>query len=423
MRRKAEKTGEGQGVGPMSALRTLVAGMARSKQELMSWVHGVGLRALAELFEAEADEVSGVKGRHDSSRTHHRWGKTSTSLPFGGRRITMKRPRLRTKDGQEHRSRVLSEFRAADVLPDRVLEQMILGVSTRGYQASLEPVESMGPSRGVSKSSAARQLKRRMRQTLEASLSERLEGVKLVAMMLDGIALGKGMIVVALGITEDGQKKRLGFWQGTTENTATCTGLLQNLFARGLTIDEPILCVIDGGKAIRRALEETLGERAVVQRCQVHKKRNVLDQLPKAAHGNVKRLLTEAYRGANVTLARKRLKSLASWLDGEGHSGAAASLREGQEETLTVLALELPESLRRSLSSTNAIENMMGTVRRLTRNVKRWQKGKMVERWIATGLKEAERRFRKINAHRELPKLHAALAKRQTILDRKVEAA
>lgn len=423
MRRRAKKHDEGQEAGPISALRLLVQGMARSKQDLMAWAHGIGLRALSELFESEADEVAGVKGRHSPNRLHHRWGQTTTQLPFGGRRVQVKRPRIRAKSGQEIRSRVLADFRAADLLPERVLQQMILGVSTRGYEASLEPMAAPVRSRGVSKSSTARQLKRRMQEALKSEVSERLEGVQLAAMMLDGISMGGGMIVVALGVTADGTKKRLGFRQGTTENTATCTGLLQDLFDRGLSIDGPVLCVIDGGKAIRKALEATLGDRAVIQRCQVHKKRNVLDQLPRSVHANVKRLLSEAFRGNNVSLSRKRLRSLLSWLEGEGHSGAAASLREGMEETLTVQALELPEALRRSFSSTNAIENMLGTVRRITRNVKRWKKGKMAERWIATGLREAERRFRKINGCRELPKLLDALAKRQARVDQEAEAA
>lgn len=424
MRRKAEKDPVKQGQGVFRALVPLIAGMAETKVELLQWVHEVGMKALTELFESEAEKLTGVKGKHQPERTHLRWGSTKTQLPLGGRRVQIDRPRIRRKGGGEARLGAIEAFRQSDALPERVLQQILLGVSTRGYGSSLEPVEPKAQSRGTSKSSAARHLQVRMRATMKAQLVERLDEIKLAALMIDGIAIGDGTVVVALGITTEGAKKPLGLWQGSTENATVCTALLQSLFDRGLAITGPILCVIDGGKGLRKAIQDVFGERGVIQRCQIHKRRNVLGHLPKKAHGNVSRLLAEAYSGDNVALSRKRLKSLVSWLEGEGHDGAASSLREGLEETLTVVSLKLSDTLRRSLSSTNAIENTMGTLRRVTRNVKRWRGGDMARRWTAVGLNEAAKRFRRIKGYRELPKLLQALADRSAaLIDRNSEAA
>lgn len=423
MRRKAEKDPVKQGQGVFRALLPLIAGMAETKTELLQWVHEVGMKALAELFENEAEALTGTKGKHQAERTHHRWGSTKTQLPLGGRRVQVERPRIRRKGGGEERLSVIESFRESDALPERVLQQILLGVSTRGYGSSLEPIEPTAQSRGTSKSSAARHLQSRMRATMKAQLEERLDEVKLAALMIDGIAIGDGTVVVALGVTTEGTKKPLGLWQGSTENATVCTALLQSLFDRGLAVAGPILCVIDGGKGLRKAIQDVFGERGVIQRCQIHKRRNVLGHLPKKAHGNVSRLLAEAYSGDNAALSRKRLKSLVSWLEGAGHDGAASSLREGLEETLTVVSLKLSDTLRRSLSSTNAIENTLGTVRRVTRNVKRWRGGDMARRWTAIGLNEAAKRFRRIKGYRDLPKLLQALADRSALIDRNSEAA
>jgi len=239
--------------------------------------------------------------------------------------------------------------------------------------------------------------------------SRRLEDVRLLVLMLDGIEVARHTVVVALGVTEDGTKVPLGLWQGSTENAAVGTSLLQDLIGRGLKLDGRVLCVIDGGKGIRKAIDDVFGNLAVVQRCQIHKRRNLKDHLPKNAQGHVDRVLREAYGSTSADTARKRLRSLLSWLENNGHDDAAASLREGMEETLTVLKLGLPSTLRRSLATTNAIENTLGTVRRVGRNVKRWRGGTMVRRWVAAGLAVAEKRFRRVKGHREMPALLHAL--------------
>lgn len=403
---------QGHGLPALGKLRQLlmpmVAGMAAAKQDLMAWVQEIGLEALREVFEGDATAIAGPKGKHSQSRTNHRWGTTDTELPFGGRRIGLKRPRIRSKSGQEVTLPSVARFQAEDPLPERVLNQLVLGVSTRGYQASLEPAPPGVRSRGTSKSAASRHLVERMGAKLRDYLARPLGEVKLLALMLDGIEVARHTVVVALGIAEDGTKTTLGLWQGSTENAALCTSLLQDLLSRGLKLDGKVLCIIDGGKGIRRAIEDVLGDLAVVQRCQLHKRRNLKAHLPESSQAYVDRALREAYRSASADTARKLLRNLISWLESNGHEDAAGSLREGMEETLTVLKLGLSERLRRSLATTNSIESTLGTVRRVSRNVKRWRAG-MVRRWVALGLLTAQKRFRRIKGYRDLPKLIAAL--------------
>lgn len=414
MRSRAEKRDQKQApvLTALGNLRQLlmpmVAGMAAAKRDLMEWVQEVGLEALKEVFEADATAIAGPKGQHSQERINHRWGTTDTELPFGGRRIGLKRPRVRSKLGQEVTLPSVARFQAEDPLPERVLNQIVLGVSTRGYGSSLETAPAGVRSRGTSKSAASRHLVERMGAKLRDYLARPLGEVKLLALMLDGIEVARHTVVVALGITEDGTKTTLGLWQGSTENAALCTSLLQDLISRGLKLDTKILCVIDGGKGIRKAIEDVLGDLAVVQRCQLHKRRNLKAHLPEERQAYVDRALREAYRSASADTARKLLRNLISWLDNNGHEDAAASLREGMEETLTVLKLGLSERLRRSLSTTNSIESTLGTVRRVSRNVKRWKAG-MVRRWVAMGLLTAQKRFRRIKGYRDLPQLIAAL--------------
>lgn len=423
MRSKAEKRVSRQGVGEgvssgldrvSQLLMPMVAGMAATKRDLMEWVHEKGLEALKEVMEADATGIAGPKGKHRAQeRTHHWWGSTPTQLPFGGRRIQVERPRVRSKSGKEVTLPSVARFQAEDPLSERVLNQIVLGVSTRGYGASLEPSPPGVKSRGTSKSAASRHLVERMGAKMRDYLSRRLEDVKLVALMIDGIEVARQTVVVALGIGEDGTKTPLGLWQGSTENAALCTALLQDLLGRGLTVEGKVLCVIDGGKGIRKAIDDVVGDLAVVQRCQLHKRRNLKDHLPKSRQLHVDRVMREAYASTSADTARKRLRSLLSWLESNGHEDAAGSLREGMEETLTVLKLELSSTLRRSLATTNAIENCLGSVRRVTRNVKRWKGGAMVRRWVAVGLLTAQKRFRRIKGHRDLHQLLAALRPKQ----------
>jgi putative transposase len=385
----------------------MIAGMEVTRTGLLSFVHAMGRAALDELFEREADRVAGPKGKHVADRRANRWGTTKTPLPFGGRDIVVERPRVRGKDGREIALPIIDELRRRDPLPERVVEQIVLGVSTRGYDRSLEPVSDR--TRRTSKSSASRALVAKTTEKMRDFLGRRLESLDVAAMFLDALEVASHCVVVALGVTADGTKVPLGLWLGSTENAAVCTALVQDLIERGLHVDAAILCVLDGGKGIRKALRDVLGDRAVIQRCQVHKLRNVRDHLPESRRAYVSGQMRDAYRSKTAAVARKRLLQIVSWLDTNGEDGAAASLREGLEETLTVMKLALPGALARTFSTTNPIENMNGSIRRLTRNVKRWRGGAMVRRWMALAISEANKKFRRVKGHVHMATLVAAL--------------
>jgi putative transposase len=359
----------------------------------------------------DAARIVGEKGKHRTDRTHHYWGRTRSELTFGGRRISVEKPRVRSKDGREAVLPALEEFRDRDPLSERVMNQLLLGVSTRGYEASLEPRPSGVAVRGSSKSSASRSFVAKTRLRLKASLDRRLDELDLIVLLIDGIEVARQTVVVALGITRDGTKVPLGLAQGSTENAALCTSLLQGFLERGLKVENKILCIIDGGKGIRKALVDVFGDHAVIQRCQVHKQRNLREHLPEERHAYVLSTMREAYRAGTADTARKKLRALVSWLESNGHEDAAASLREGLEETLTVVKLDLPLTLRRLLATTNSIENLVGSIRHVARNVKRWRGSDMIRRWAGVGLFQAAKRFRRIKGFREMPKLVSALRK------------
>lgn len=417
MTRRAEKDqgvqvlggGGGDGAVLRQLLLPMLQGMWDTRAGLFAWCRDVGMSALGQLFEQQVQELVGPTGAHDTVRRHNRWGAVVAELPFAGRKIQVQRPRVRrAKGGGEVTLPAIAEFRQGDPVPEHVLQKILLGVSTRGYEQSLAPAPPL-PTRGASKSAAGRHLITAMHAGMKKVLARPLADVRLAAMLLDGIQLGEETVVAALGIDVDGKKLPLGLWQGSTENAVVCTALLQNLLARSLQVDGRMLFIIDGGKGLRKALVDVFGDRAVVQRCQLHKRRNVKGHLPEGCRTYVDRQMADAYRSKSAALARKRLQQLLSWLERNGHDGAAASLREGLEETLTVLKLNLPPALVRSLVTTNAIENLMGTIRRVARNVHRWRTG-MARRWAASGIQQAEKRFRRIKGYRELPKLLAALA-------------
>jgi putative transposase len=282
-------------------------------------------------------------------------------------------------------------------------------VSTRQYEASLEAPPSGRRSRGSSKSAVSRTVVRRTRQRLAVQLTRRLEGLEVVALFLDGVVVAQQTVIVALGITRDGRKEPLGLRLGSTENAVVCTELLQDLLARGLPLAGRVLCVIDGGKGLRKALGDVLGDAAVIQRCQLHKGRNLDALVPKTRQAYVRAARRRAYRATSAPAARRQLTALATWLERNGHADAAASVREGLEETLTVLKLGLPPALRRFFATTNCIENLIGTLRHVTRNIKRWRDGDMRRRWLGLGLLRAAERFRRIKRHSELGALVTAL--------------
>jgi transposase-like protein len=288
---------------------------------------------------------------------------------------------------------------------------MLVGVATRQYARSLEPLPATMITRGTSKSAVSRRFVAKTAAQLEAWQSQPLDSLDLVGLLLDGVHVGEHCLVVALGIAADGRKHALGVWEGSTENAAVCQSLLANLQSRGLRTDRSLLVILDGSKALRKAVRDTFGEVALVQRCQIHKLRNVLDHLPERQRPWVKAIVHRAYGSADAAIAKRLLQDLARRLE-VAHPSAAESVREGLEETLTVLSLGLAETLRRSLATTNAAESLISRTRHVKRNVKRWRGGQMVVRWVAAGVLEAVKGFRRLKGHKAMPQLVVALRAR-----------
>ena len=381
-----------------------------AKEGLLALSVGVGLGVLAELLEEEVVEVVGAKGKHDLERSAVRHGHESGEVTLGGRRVQVERPRVRSVDGRaEVRLRTYEHFADRDPLSRVVLERMLAGVSTRRYQRAAEPVgsEVEQTSRSTSRSAVSRSFVERTRRSLSGLMSRRLDDVRLAVMMLDGLELQGRTNIVALGISTDGVKIPLGLWEGSTENATVATALLSDLVERGLDPEQGILFVIDGAKALRKAIRNVFGQ-APVQRCVRHKERNVADHLPERERPLVKQRLRRAWALDDHARALEQLRLLAGELD-RSYPGAAGSLREGMEETLTLTRLGVTGSLKRTLESTNPCESMIEIVRRTQRNVKRWSSGEMALRWTAAGMLEAERQFRRIIGYRNLATLVAAI--------------
>ena len=289
------------------------------------------------------------------------------------------------------------------------MERMLAGLSTRRYRSGLEPVGTAveATSSGTSKSAMSRKFVAATETALAELMSADLSGLDLVALMVDGVHFAEHCCVVALGIGLDGTKHPLGLEEGSTENATLVTDLLVGLRERGLDVTKPILVVIDGSRALRRAVRDVF-DKPVIARCQLHKIRNVRDKLPERLRATVERRMRQAYHADSALEAEAQLLTLARELD-TTHPGAAASLREGLDETLTVLRLGVPPTLARTLRSTNAIESMISICRDHAGNVKHWRDGKMALRWCAAGMLEAGKQFRRVNGHQHLPDLRAAL--------------
>jgi putative transposase len=381
-----------------------------AKEGLLALSVGVGLGVLAELMAEEVEEVVGPKGKHDPDRSAVRHGHEGGEVTLGGRRVGVERPRVRATDGSgEVPLNTYRHFADRDPLTALVLEQMLAGVSTRRFSRTREPVGRAvtGAERSTSKSAVSREFVGRTSEHLASLMSRRLDDVRLTALMLDGIELKDRCCVVALGITTDGVKVPLGLWDGSTENKTVARHLLADLVDRGLDVEQGVLVVLDGGKALRAAVNEVLGP-VPVQRCIRHKERNVLDHLPERDRPHVKRRLRAAWKLTDHAAALDRLGVLAGELE-RSHPGAAASLREGLQETVTLQRLGIDGQLWRTLSSTNPIESMIGICRHASRNVKHWSSGDMCLRWTAAGMLEAERQFRKIIGYKHLARLAVAV--------------
>jgi putative transposase len=386
-----------------------LAGVVR--RGLRELVFDAGMARLHQVLEEERTAVCGPRYAQVPERQARRMGHAPGELVLGGRLVQVPRPRARTLDGREVVLPSWQEFRARDPLSERAVEQMILGVATRKYDRSLEPVTPGLRTRGTSKSAVSRRFVSATEASASKWLRRDLSQIDMVVLMVDGLHVGDHVILVAMAIDNAGNKHVLGLREGATENSTSCKALLADLQSRGLRTDKAVLAVIDGSKALAKAIKNVFGECAVIQRCQEHKIRNVEEHLPETMRPSVRHTMREAYRCRNVTRARRLLGNLARRLR-DDHPGAAGSLDEGLDETLTVMAFGLPEWLERTLSTTNAIENLVGAVRNLGARVKRWRNGRMIVRWSATALIEAQRHFHRVRDHRGLQVLTAALNKK-----------
>jgi putative transposase len=406
----AEAT-QDEGVLPERVREALGQLVGAAREGLLALSVEVGLGVLRELLEQEVDELVGPKGKHNPERSAVRHGHESGEVTLGGRRVQVKRPRARTADGESEVPLLTYEhFADRDRLEEVMLERMLAGVSTRNYRRAQEPVgDQIGADeRSTSKSAVSRTFVQRTRDLLWRLMNRPLADLRLAVIMLDGIEIHGYTNIVALGITTEGDKLALGLWDGSSENATVASALLADLVDRGLDVEQGVLFVIDGSKALRKAIRQVFGNDVPVQRCVQHKERNVLDHLPERDREAVKARLRGAWKETDHDRALEQLNTLATELD-RSHPGAAASLREGMAETLTVTRLGITGKLKLTLQSTNPCESMISTVRAIHRNVKNWSSGEMCLRWTAAGMLEAETRFRKVEGHRGLANLSVAI--------------
>lgn len=380
------------------------------REGLLALAVGAGLQVMQVLMEENVTAVCGPKGRHLPDRTAVRHGTEDGAVVVGGRKVGVRRPRVRTADrSTEVPVPAYELFSSADLLGELALEKMMAKLSTRRYAAGLEPVGSQveAAASSTSRSAVSRRFVAMTERALDEMMHADLSELDLVALMVDGVHFGEHLCVVALGITIDGIKVPLGLVEGATENATVVTGLLTGLRDRGLDVTRPILVVIDGATALAAAVRVVF-DHPLIQRCQIHKVRNVESYLPKDLAKTVTAKMRAAYRSSDPLTAEADLEALARGLE-KAHPGAAGSLREGLAETLTVGRLGVPPTLARSLRSTNPIESMIGIGRDHSSNVKRWRDGTMALRWCAAGMLEAAKQFRRVQGHLHLAALRAAL--------------
>ena len=385
-----------------------IAGVAR--EGLLALSVSTGLAVMAEMLEAEITQVVGPKHAKLPERTASRHTATPTSVVLGGRKIPIDRPRARTTEGREVPLTSYETFASEDLLNQVVLERMLAGLATRRHQAAAEPVggEVESSARSTSKSAVSRRFIQATSKQVAQLLSRNLTELEVAVLMIDGIIFADHCCVVALAITTDGTKVPVGLWLGDTENTTVVTALLADLVERGLDAEGGLLVVIDGAKALAAGVKKVFGELALVQRCTLHKRRNVGDHLPKEVAPWVDRKLAKAFRHEDPDQGRRDVLALATHL-ADRWPDAAGSLREGLDEMFTVRRLGVGDRLARTLTCTNAIESMISICRDTSRHVKRWRDGKMVRRWVAAGMLNAERSFRRIKGCKDMPILVAAL--------------
>jgi len=371
------------------------------RTDAMNFILSAGINALRELVEDEIRELCGVKYRNVADRALTRWGTTDSPIVLGGKRILIERGRVRdTHKKSEVRLKTIDACNAQDLLAERQLESMLIGVSSRKFVRSEEARLVGKKNYADSKSSVSRNFVLKTRQKLDDWLHARID-TDYPVLMIDGTVFKKATVIIVLGIDRAGNKRVLGAWDGSTENSRVCTDLLQNLMERGLRPEGVSMAVLDGGKAIHKAITDVFGANILIQRCQVHKQRNVLEYVPKELRHRVQWEMADAYKAADYATAKKTLESLGRWL-AKDHESAARSLGEGLEETLLLHKLGITGALRKTLASTNLIENLNSRIKAQTARVRRWRNSNMVMRWVYTGIAEAEKGFRRVKGYKDM---------------------
>ncbi|WP_372402438.1 IS256 family transposase [Tistrella bauzanensis] len=383
-----------------------------------------GLAALSGMMEEDAARLCGPRHGRGGDRGGHRWGRTKGKIGFHGGKVEIERPRVRARGGDEM---TLPSWAAAvdeDLLGQWALNLMLMNVSTRKFGRAVRlPGGDIPAERGagVTKSAVSRRFVALSAEKMQAWMAADLSGLDLLVIQIDGIHIDQDLILLAaVGIDGNGDKHPLGVMEGASENAAVCQALIDNLVGRGL---DPAVCrlfIIDGSRALLKAIRASFGRNAPIQRCQVHKARNITERLPKSLHASVRRTLRQAWELDDADKAEKLIRNLARRLEREA-PGVSASILEGLDEILTVTRLRLPIQLRRSLACTNIIENMNGSIRRICRNVKRWRDAAMALRWTGAAMIEAAKGFRRLKAHKQLPNLRAALLAHQAAFAISVE--
>ena len=365
-----------------------------------------GLALMSLVMEEEVRHLAGERHQQHEGRRAHRWGREDGYCVIDGQKVPIQKTRLRTKDKREQRLGSYELFQRSGPLQQGVWDKMMRGLSTRNYGAV---VKEFSNAYGIEKSAVSENFIEASREKVKQLMERPLGELRLCAVLIDGTPFKDRHIIVALGIGCDGRKTVLGLREGATENTTVVGALLSDLLERGLDFSTPRLYVLDGGKALQAAVRRHAGEAAFIQRCQVHKKRNVVDHLPEEHKADVRRKLQKAYAMVDYADAKRALERLHHELMHLNPS-AARSLEEGFEETLTVHKLRVPDQLRRTLSCTNVIESAFSIVETVCRNVKRWREGDQIERWVGSGLLVAEQQFRKVIGYRQIPLLLSAMA-------------
>ena len=380
-----------------------------AREGLLAMSVAAGMAVMAAMFEAEITEIAGPKGKHNPERVAVRHGAEKGSVTLGGRRVAVTRPRARTVDGHEVPLQSYVHFAAEDLLAQVVMERMLAGVATRRHARAAEPVgEAAGKHKSTSKSAISRRFVKLTETALAELMARDLSGEDIKVLMIDGEHLAERCVVVALAITADGTKKPVGLWDGSTENKTVVRALLADLVERGMNVDDGLLVVCDGAKALAAGVRAVFGDKALIQRCTLHKRRNIADHLPDKDKAWVDAKLVKAFGHPDPEQGLRNAKQLAAQLD-KSYPGAAASLREGLEEMFTVARLGIDGRLAKTLTTSNPVESMISIARTTNRNVTRWRDGQMVLRWTAAGMLNAERSFRRIKGFKQMSRLVDAL--------------